>query len=175
MIHSKSEISKNLENNYLKFIAKLNDLDQHFFELTPNGKWSPAMQLDHLIKSVKPLNQAFKLPTFCFKLLFGKIKRENLTYDNLVDLYLAKIKMGAVATGAFIPPKIEFSKRPKLIEKFTLENRKFISSLEKFTESDLDTVLLPHPLLGKITIREMYFFTIYHIEHHLEIIKKIAP
>lgn len=24
----------------------------------------------------------------------------------------------------------------------------------------------PHPLLGKLTLREMMFFTIYHVQHH---------
>jgi hypothetical protein len=26
--------------------------------------------------------------------------------------------------------------------------------------------VLPHPLLGKLTIREMLYFTVYHGEHH---------
>lgn len=38
--------------------------------------------------------------------------------------------------------------------------------VDSWTEQDLDTVLLPHPLLGKLTVREMLYFTIYHAQHH---------
>ena len=41
--------------------------------------------------------------------------------------------------------------------------------LEKYSESDLDLIILPHPLLGKITLREMMYFTIYHVQHHQKI------
>ena len=37
---------------------------------------------------------------------------------------------------------------------------------DKFSEDEIDTYILPHPLLGKLTIREMIYFTIYHVEHH---------
>jgi hypothetical protein len=33
-------------------------------------------------------------------------------------------------------------------------------------------LILPHPLLGKITIREMLYFTAYHVQHHENIIKR---
>jgi uncharacterized damage-inducible protein DinB len=32
----------------------------------------------------------------------------------------------------------------------------------------LDRLRLPHPALGKLTVREMLFFTIYHNIHHVE-------
>jgi hypothetical protein len=34
-------------------------------------------------------------------------------------------------------------------------------------EAQLDQYLVPHPLLGKITLRELGYFTIYHTQHHL--------
>jgi hypothetical protein len=34
-------------------------------------------------------------------------------------------------------------------------------------ESELDSYILPHPILGKLTIREMLFFTLYHDTLHL--------
>ena len=36
---------------------------------------------------------------------------------------------------------------------------------------DLDVYILPHPLLGKVTLREMLYFTIHHNEHHLELLQ----
>ena len=37
----------------------------------------------------------------------------------------------------------------------------------QISEHKLDRCILPHPLLGKLTLREMIYFTIYHMEHHL--------
>jgi hypothetical protein len=38
--------------------------------------------------------------------------------------------------------------------------------MDKFSEAQLDEYVLPHPILGKLTIREMLYFTIYHATHH---------
>ena len=35
------------------------------------------------------------------------------------------------------------------------------------SQADLDRYRLPHPLLGKLTVREMLFFTVYHNYHHV--------
>lgn len=36
----------------------------------------------------------------------------------------------------------------------------------------MSTLLLPHPLLGKLTVREFGYFTHYHTEHHFKNIQK---
>ena len=59
----------------------------------------------------------------------------------------------------------------KLIKKYVLHKEKLIAKIEKQTESDLDKYILPHPLLGKVTLREMLYFTIHHNEHHLELLR----
>ncbi|MFN2437645.1 MAG: hypothetical protein ABR503_00495 [Chitinophagaceae bacterium] len=41
--------------------------------------------------------------------------------------------------------------------------------LNKYSEEEIDRFVLPHPLLGKLTLREMMYFTIYHVEHHHKI------
>ncbi len=41
--------------------------------------------------------------------------------------------------------------------------------IDKYSEVELDEYLLPHPLLGKLTVREMLFFTIHHVEQHQKI------
>ena len=45
-------------------------------------------------------------------------------------------------------------------------------ALEAWDDVDLDRCRLPHPLLGKLTVREMMFFTLYHYEHHRAIIAR---
>jgi hypothetical protein len=43
--------------------------------------------------------------------------------------------------------------------------------LKKYSEASLDELILPHPLLGKLTLREMLYFTIYHAGHHHHLIE----
>ena len=56
--------------------------------------------------------------------------------------------------------------KEKLKEKLKNEVLNLCLSIEKISEEDLDYYLLPHPILGKLTLREMLYFTIYHVKHH---------
>lgn len=43
-------------------------------------------------------------------------------------------------------------------------------AVEPWTEMNLNCCQLPHPLLGKLTVKEMLFFTLYHYEYHRAIV-----
>ena len=152
-------------NNYIEPLSK------EQFEATPNGKWSAGQNLDHLIRAIKPLQLAYRLPKFALLILFGKANRRSRTYDELVTKYKTTLTAGGKASGPFIPPVISFEKKETLIRKYKEQKQKLIAKVEKQDEKDLDTYILPHPLLGKVTLREMLFFTIHHNEHHLELLK----
>ncbi|HKC34437.1 MAG TPA: DinB family protein [Chitinophagaceae bacterium] len=170
-IQSKPQIVSALNENvdaFNRYIALLNK-DQ--FEATPNGKWSAGQNLDHLIRAIKPLQPAYGLPKFALRILFGKTNRPSRTYGELVTKYKVKLAAGGRASGQFIPPFITFEKKDALIKKYAEQKQKLIAKIEKQRETDLDVYILPHPLLGKVTLREMLYFTIHHNEHHLELLK----
>jgi hypothetical protein len=50
--------------------------------------------------------------------------------------------------------------------------RELREAMLPWPEESLDQLQLPHPLLGKIIIREMLFFTLYHHGHHVEVVKR---
>jgi hypothetical protein len=54
-------------------------------------------------------------------------------------------------------------------------NGRLQKAFESWNEEDLDTIRLPHPLLGKITAREMIYFTLYHAKHHVTATKDRLP
>ena len=56
--------------------------------------------------------------------------------------------------------------KERLIKQLNNTVDKLIDKLNQKSEEELDTIFIPHPLLGKITLRELYYFTIYHILHH---------
>ena len=66
----------------------------------------------------------------------------------------------------YIPKQISIDKKERLIKQLNNTVDKLIDKLNQKSEEELDTIFIPHPLLGKITLRELYYFTIYHILHH---------
>ncbi len=136
------------------------------FVASPNGKWSAGQNLDHLNKSLSPVNLALRLPRLVLSMLFGKPNRKPRTYDELVERYHQKLAAGGKASGQFIPPPISADQKEKLINKFRKQTEAMSRLMSQWQEDQLDRYLLPHPLLGKLTIREMLFFSAYHIRHH---------
>lgn len=170
-IYNKQEMAAALEekiNAFNNFIASMN---KEQFETTPGDKWSAGQNLDHLIRAIRPLQLAYSLPKFLLKMMFGKANRPSRTYEELVQKYKNKLAEGGRASGPFIPPSISFKQKDSLIKKYEQHKQRLISKIEKQSEEDLDKYILPHPLLGKLTLREMLFFTIHHNEHHLELLQ----
>ncbi len=170
-IQDKPQIISSLNEKVDAFNNYILSLNKEQFESTPNGKWSAGQNLDHLIRSIKPLQLAYGLPKFALLILFGKTNRPSRTYDELVTKYETKLAAGGKASGPFIPPIISFEKKDELIRKYAAHKQKLITKIEKQSERDLDKYILPHPLLGKVTLREMLYFTIHHNQHHLELLK----
>ncbi len=170
-VHDKPQIISALSEKVDAFNNYIASLNKEQFEATPNGKWSAGQNLDHLIRAMKPLQLAYGLPKFALNILFGKTNRPSRTYDEVVTKYKTKLAAGGKASGQFIPPIIRFEKKDELIKKYSEQKQKLINKIEKQSEADLDKYILPHPLLGKVTLREMLYFTIHHNEHHLGLLK----
>ena len=137
-----------------------------------HGKWSVAQNLDHLNKSLSPVNLALRLPRFILTLLFGKPNRKPRSYEELVARYHQKLAAGGTASGRYIPSKITWEQKEKLVNTFRKETSRMKHGMHRLTEHQLDRYLLPHPLLGKLTVREMLFFSVYHIQHHITLLKE---
>lgn len=171
-IDNKNEIIDALNKNVNAINLFIASLNKEQFENHHDGKWSAGENLYHLISSIKPLQTAFRLPKFVLKLLFGMANRQSKTYEALVEKYRSKLSAGGKALARFTPPIIYFESKHQLLKEYDIQKDKLIMKIKKQRESELDNYILPHPLLGKITLREMLFFTIYHNEHHLQIIKR---
>jgi hypothetical protein len=118
------------------------------------------------------LAQGFRLPKWLIKIIFGRSNRSGKTYDELINKYHLKLNDGGRASGRFIPKEVTSSEKNKIIDLLNSDLLSMTKNLKKFTETELDEIVLPHPLLGKITIREMMYFTIYHVEHHMNLTKR---
>ena len=167
-IQNKAEIIAALNDKIGAFNHFISSLDKKEFEAMPEGKWSAGQNLDHLIRAIRPLQLAFWLPKLFLKLFFGRSTRPSKSYEQVVEKYKSKLAQGGKASGPFIPPVVLFEKKLSLLETYDSQKKRFIKKVQKQQESELDRYILPHPLLGKVTLREMLFFTIYHNQHHLE-------
>ncbi len=171
MIATKQEIVDDLGINGKMFSDYITRLSAAEFEETPNGKWSAGQNLEHLIKSISPVNLALRLPKILPRMLYGSANRGSKTFDELVTRYTERLAAGGTASSPFVPKVVLSSQKDAKLAAFSREIDRLARVIPTWSEGDLDEYILPHPLLGKVTVREMLFFTVYHIEHHLQILK----
>lgn len=163
----KAAIIAELTNKYNAFADYVAGLSEEDFLFSLNGeKWTAGQQIDHLCRSVAPLNKGLSAPEFALKAMFGKSDHPSQSYDELVARYRAELAAGGTATAEFRPEHIPFSRKGELVASLKDLVSKLCSKIEKWDESKFDVLVLPHPLIGKLTFREMFYFTIYHAEHH---------
>lgn len=162
----KSTISNLLTTNHAIFLKAVQSLSDKDYLLSNNGKWTAGQQVDHIRRSIGPVALAFELPKWALRLIFGKASRSSRNYETLVEKYQQKLAAGYSASSRFLPKPIGLSDREKLVAELEKIVRKLNQRLMKFSEQELDMLILPHPLLGKLTLREMLYFTAYHAEHH---------
>ena len=147
----KPYISNNIIESVQTFNQLIQELDADEFERSVDGKWSAGQDLAHLIKTVKIIGLAFILPKFLLKFLFGKANRPSRSPEELYEKYKGSLAQGGKAPAAFIPKKVRYAQADGLLQQHEYYGNQLIKRLNKISEEDLDTYLLPHPLIGKIT------------------------
>ena len=141
-----------------------------FFQRPATGKWSAAENMQHLFFSVKPLVGLFGKPELMLQ--FGKRNRPSMSYDDIVALYLEKLKTFSTANIVNVVDGLSPTKAGQ-IEVFHSINGKFIERASALSEEVLDDYQIPHPLLGLLTVREFIFFTDYHTRYHTQTMANI--
>ncbi len=162
-----TDLVAKLKNNHQKFISHIDALTEKEFEFSNDQKWTAGQELDHIVKSTLPIALVLNNKTF-IKSKFGTIDRSLLSYGELVDKYHDALKNGGKAMGQFIPDPVCWAKKAKLKNQLIGIVENISTYLDLYSEDELKALILPHPLLGALTIQEMMFFAIYHVGHHLE-------
>jgi uncharacterized damage-inducible protein DinB len=150
-------------------IEAINKLSEAEFCVEKKTTWNAAQHSEHLINSIAPLNNALLLPKFFFRYGFGLPNRPSRNYDALVARYLEKLEGNPFPNGnPFGPNQKRKPTKKNLLERLEKQYNKLQKKVIKWDNAQLDQYLLPHPLLGKITVREMLMFTCYHSRHHIK-------
>ena len=174
-IHSNDEIRQALQSEVQELVDWSAGLNEEQFFKSVNEKWSTGEQIEHLRKSSQPLVMALRLPKLVLTLKVGKPNRPSRTFNEEKAKYILKLEEQKITTTQFYPQLDQEQSKNRLLETYLTTSRKLIKVIGKWQETELDNYILPHPLLGKLTVREMLFFTIYHTRHHFEIIKQLYP
>lgn len=159
-------IAELLESNHASFVKLVENMDEATFLNSSTGKWNAGQQLHHLYKSLRPLAIILCCPPFIIRLVWGTSNRPSRSFDGVVEKYKYKLSAGATATKAFVPQLIPFSEKGTYARKVLATNDIIIKQWLRLANQQADKMVLPHPLLGKLTLREMMYFTIYHVAHH---------
>lgn len=137
--------------------------------------WSPAENVRHLTKSMRALTVGLRLPRWVLALRFGSAKTPSRSFDTLHDTYHTRLALGASA-GRFAPSARRASanteaQRREIMAQHTQALGAFCDAAAPWPEAALDRRVLPHPLLGRLTVREMLLFTLIHNRHHLTLVQ----
>ncbi len=164
----KNAINHLLEEKHQELFNWLDKQEQNYWENGPEGKWTTGQHIQHLVDSIKKLNHALSFPSFLLKYKFGKANREVRSYKQIIQKYQDKLvehkDRAKKYNAAVITPSEKKFKH--LLQTLNIQNKKLQYKTNKMSDSKLDNLIVPHPLMGKMPLREIIMWTAYHTEHH---------
>lgn len=168
---NKSEIITNLNTAHSAFWDTAIHLPNTYASI--NGKWSVAQNVEHINIALLRLSNYLALPKSTIKSNFGLSERTSTSNEKMIKVFRNALENGVKAIESFIPVVYPETTIEELISQGKDLLDAFISNLENWSEEELEMYNCPHPILGKIPFRELLYFTIYHVQHHNETIKKM--
>lgn len=171
----KDDIVTKLEEKHQTLLTWLKNHDNEKWQEGPEGKWTTGQQALHLLQSIKPLNDALSMPKFFLKYKFGKANRDVRQYDAVVKRYQERLLdvQGKTFKGSQNMKVPTLKEKKYILNRLQVENKKLQYKTQKrWNDKQLDTLILPHPLMGKMPVREIIMWTAYHVEHHTKILQE---
>ncbi len=165
---TKQEIKTLLDQNHLSILSFLENHDNSKWNKGPKGKWTTGQHIIHLTQSIKPLNKALSTPKFILQYKFGKANRTPRSIDQIVEKYHEKLKNPNLTVSPFsrVLPETPPATKKVIIKKFTRQKEVLVKKLARISDKKLDKYIVPHPLMGRMLLREIIMWTAYHTEHH---------
>ncbi|MFY7670957.1 DinB family protein [Tenacibaculum sp. MEBiC06402] len=164
----KQEINNLLEAKHQELFNWLGKQEQNYWEKGPEDKWTAGQHVQHLVDSIKKLNHALSFPSFLLKYKFGKSNRAVRSYKEVVKKYQDKLienkeRAKKYNSNVLTPSEKKFK---HLVRTLNIQNKKLQYKTNIMSDKKLDNFILPHPLMGKMPLREIIMWTAYHTEHH---------
>lgn len=178
--YSKSEIVRGLTEVEAEVESFFSALSEEEFVMRVDEGWTPAEHLQHLNIGANAVGRGLTTSKLLLRLRFGSGRNQSRSYGEIRRVYREELAQGRQASGRFVPVRIDLPTdvtrlRFETISRWGRVNSRLRAALEQWGEQELDRLRMPHPALGKITVREMLFFTLYHSQHHIEAAKRRLP
>lgn len=138
--------------------------------------WSPADHVRHLTKSLRPVAGAMRMPRFALRLMFGTSGAMSRGYPEIVALYHEALRKGGSA-GRYAPEaRSQIGDATDYRREVLAQHHAIVEALAtevvNWSHAHIDALRLPHPLLGKLTVREMALWSLYHNLHHVLVVAR---
>jgi hypothetical protein len=165
-----ADMCKRLESGQNDIVNDLVALPEPVFFAGSDERWSPAHHIAHLAFTHKSVARGFKakdrLPAYL---------EASKSYEEMRDSYVRAL---ARATSAGFLQNNPFVAKPEgskemVLQTFLQAGQGLREVVAQWSEADLDTKGMKHPLLGLLSAREMLLFMIYHDLHHGHGIQKL--
>jgi len=161
-----------LRRKHELFISYMNGLSAGDYEYRYAQKWTAGQQLQHIVLCVAPLVQVFGMDKAAIAERFGTTDRAGRSYEALKNEYNSRLGDGGRAPDRYVPEDAAISRREELTGALKNEVDRLCIHIGRFSEPELDTLLIPHPLLGSLSLREMLYNALYHVEHHQQLTQR---
>lgn len=166
---TKEELIKIFYDNHKEMIDYVNILTDEQLTYSNNGKWTAAQHFHHVYLVISPFPKILSSKELIIQ-KFGKIDRPVWNYDTVIENY---VKTSRQSPQRFLPEQV--SPQQKTI--ITADLQKVLQTIQQllaqYSETELDTLVIPNPLLGDLTLRETFFLMSYHPTLHLKQSKEI--
>lgn len=168
-----AEMGKQLKSAHQKLWDQCASMSAEELNKHQPGKWSALQHLQHISKGIAAFYNYLKMDKAMIANTFGVSEKTSRTYDEVFNAYQIVLQNGAVSTPQFNAEEHATISLQNEIDKQTHIINGMNAALQNWTEAELDKYICPHPTMGKLTAREMTYFTIFHAEHHMNSIRKI--
>ena len=178
---TKENLIVDLENAFQEVVDWVNSQsEEHLNTVIYPDKWTAAGHVFHLVKSTKSVSKGMGMNKLALRTMFGKNNRTEKTYEEVLHKYntgLSNLKQSDPVAAANISSKFaaepgRIFEKEVLLKRFDDELKDMSKIILKWNEVDLTNYIMPHPAIGKLTMREFIYFTILHTKHHLRILRE---
>jgi len=149
--------------------------DTPAFFASMGAHWSAAEHVRHLTRSMAPLLPVLRMPRVALRVAFGSPTSPSRSVEQIAASYALALAAGGTA-GRYTPsPEKESGgdvRRNAIMDHHSETLRGLTQAMERWSEAELDAHRLPHPLLGRLTVREMMLFALLHNRHHVEVAER---
>lgn len=171
---NKEKLTEKIEASFQDLFSYQKELSDEKWMSGPENRWTVGQHYLHLLKSAEMLNNALNYPGFLLQSKFGTSNRPSKSYDEIDKNYHEKLSQNKEKAKEFNKGlrEVLVKDRRDILQDLEIEYRKLEFSVNKRSESKLDKLLLPHPILGKMSLREIMMWTVCHTNHHLKTLKE---